>query len=436
MAIVYSAYIAGFALFTYFSGDFLVFPVWTILIPFGIAMFCLVARRTISTSEGALGGDRLASWGLGLSVVFGLSYWSYFAATSLALRRQAANFVESKYLPALAKGELDEAFVYTYKGQRPSINTQLHSFVEQFLNTPLNTKSMPPYTAFLQTEYVRLLRVSGNKYEATLTSTTSPVQEKGGEMSVTLMYHVETPIKTFDLQLTALSSDVRSKEFNGRLWRVEKDKSWVIPQSGNWTTEGKRLFDKVEQGARQCLSSWVTKIANSTDVESSFQDTLPPAGRAALVAKLKGKKEDELKRLQQTDPEVRDYFAGLKAYSEGSLVHADKNTFWAAEAVRNDFIDQIKKSFSSSPPAAHWIVQCRSLPWWEEDPKKIRFSYDVNLMLLPAYMGAGRVTVEADADVLTNPAANYESWRITGLELLDCHSAPQSTELNPGKPGL
>jgi hypothetical protein len=436
LAILFSAYIAIFGLFTYFSGDFLIFPFWTILIPLGVATLCLVAKRTIATSEGTLTGDRLATWGLGLTVVFGLSYWSYFAATSLALRRQAATFVESKFLPALAKGNVDEAFVYTYKGQRPAINAQLHMFVERFMNVPISVKAMPPFTTFLNTEYVRLLALSGDKYQATLTATGTPVPEKGGEMQIPLVYHVETPLKSFDMQLVALASDVRSKEFSGRLWRVEKDKTWVVPQSGVWTAEGKRLFDKVEPNARQCLSSWVTKIANSTDVESAYQDTLPPAKRAAIIAKLKGKKEDELKKLKETDPELRDYFAGLQAYSEGSLVHMDKNVFWAPDAERDEFIGLIKKSFSSSPPSAHWMLVTRSLPGFEDDGKKVRFIYDVNLMLLPAFMGSGRVTVEADEDVFNNPAANYESWRVVGLELLQAHAAPQqgdetSKQTNP-----
>jgi hypothetical protein len=433
LGLVYSAYVGCFALFTYFSGDFLIFPFWTILIPLGVATLCWVAKGIIARSEGSLGGDRLATWGLGLAVVFGLSYWSYFAATSLALRRQAATFVETKFLPALAKGNVDEAFVYTYKGQRPPINAQLHTFVERFLNLPMNVKTMPPFTTFLGADYVRLLRMSGDKYEATLVSTAAPVPEKGGEMMIPLTYRIDTPLKSFEMKVTAMAGDVRSKEFSGRLWRIDKDRTWTVPQSGEWHAAGKRLFDTVEANARQCISSWVTKITNSTDVESGFQDTLPPAQRAAIVAKLKGKKEEELKKLSEKDPELRDYFAALKAYSEGSLVHVDNNVFWAPEAEREEFITLVKKCFSSAPPSAHWMVFNRALPMWQEDDKKLRFVYDVNLMLLPAFMGSGRVTVEADASVLTNAAANYESWRIVDLELLQGHAAPkaQDKETNP-----
>jgi hypothetical protein len=426
LAFFYAAYIGIFAIFTYFSGDFLIFPFWTILLPIGIAILCWVARRSIRNSEGTLSGERFASWGLGLTVVFGLSYWSYFAATSLALRQQAANFVSTRYLPTLMKGNLDEAFVLTYKGNRPTINSKLHNFVETYLNVPSNMKSLPPFIAYCQSEYVRVILQYGEKTKATLVSTGTPTQERGGEMQVPMIYHVETPIEQFDLLVVAMAGDVRSKEFTGRLWRVERDKTYVMPHTPVFTQEGMDISENGDKNARKCISGWITKVCQSFDSESAYRDTLPPGQRTAILAKIKGKKESELKAMAEKDPEVRAYLEGLKAFSEGSIVRADKAVFWApSDAQGKEMIEQTKKAFSPVNAPANWLTLNRaSLPTWSEEGGKVRFVYEGYVMLLPTYVGGCRFVAEADAGVLKDSSSKPESWRMAALELLSCHPAP------------
>jgi hypothetical protein len=422
LAFLYSAYICFFAVFAYFGGDFLIFPLWTALLPVAIAVLCWVARRSIRHSEGTLSGERFASWGVGMTIVVGLCYWSYYAATSLALRQQAAAFVSNQYLPALIKGNLDEAFILTYKGDRPPLNTKLHNFIETYLDVPTNLKSLPPFTAYCQCEYVRIMQQNTDKVRATLVSTGTPTPERGGEMQVPLVYHIETPLETFELLVVSMVGSDRAKK---KLWRIERDKTYVIPHTPVMRPELMNIFEKGDQYARKCVGAWIAKVAQSSDYESAYRDTLPPAQRTSLQAKIGNKPEAELKALAEKDPEVRAYFDGFKAFSDGSILKIDKKTFWApSDAQGSDFIDRARKAFTPTSSTANWITLNNCLTNWKQEDGKLRLSYEVYLMLLPPYTGTGRLTVEADASELSSESPSQDAWRIVSLELLSCHPAP------------
>jgi hypothetical protein len=427
LAIFYSWVIAGIAVFTYFSGDTLFLPFWTLLPPAVILPLCLAARRRVLRSEGTLGGERLVNWGLGLTIVFGLGYWSYHAATFLALRQQAVAFVGSKFIPALTKGNIEEAYILTYVEPRPAVNNELRGVIESKLNTPAGLKIPGRFTLFAESEYIRLFQMANGKAEVTLTSIGTPVLEKGN-LNVPLIYHVVTPLKYFDMQVLAMASNSQSKESRGRQWQIELQSTGTVPQSASMNDpEGLLVLGRIEPLARAFLTSWVIKVTAVFDADAAYRYTLPLKERRAIAQAIHGKSEAELNKAAETKPELRRYLDGLNEFRAGGLVRKEKE-FWVTESHRTDVIKEVKKRFLSGNATANWMTLSSGMPIYENDGKKIRFSYDVHLQLLPLYVGVARLIVEADTSSLKDPTGpqDVEVWRLVAMDMVRGNAAPKA----------
>src|SRR5437660_3385416 len=112
-----------------------VLPGWTLVVPVAAAVLSWVARARIRGSEGTLGGAALTTWGLGLSLFFGLNYALYLTATFLAVRQQASDFAQ-EWLAELRQGHLDRAFLLTIRPPRPAANAGLREEIELRYNEP------------------------------------------------------------------------------------------------------------------------------------------------------------------------------------------------------------------------------------------------------------------------------------------------------------
>jgi hypothetical protein len=424
LAVLYTVYIVGFALVTSFTGDHFYLAPSTVVLPVVVVIVCWVGRRMVLSSEGALGGARLANWGIGMSVVVGLCYWSYHAATVIALRQQAVAFTESKFLRDLSKGDdsgVEEAFLLTYNPPRPT--SGIRKLIATSLDARSSLKVPGPYTTFNRMEYVRLLRMAGDKAKWQLELTSTPVLEKG-EMRVVLVYKVDTPIKTFRLRILTAAVPP-TKEAPGRQWRIERDVNQTgIPLDGSfYTPEGSRLYQTIEPVASSFLLKWLSKVSDVIDAPGAYLDTLPPARRNSLESKVRSKSPNEVKKIMATDPEVAEFFAGLAAFRSGSLIRAKKEDFMVADALREDVINEAKRMFLLNTPSGNNWIQFATLPRYEEDGKTIRFIYDADLLLVPKYIGGARFTVEADAEACHDPAA----WRLVSMDLERAQAAPQGS---------
>lgn len=426
LAVLYSAFIVLGALFTFITGDHFLLSTWTVVLPVVVVVVCLFGRSAVQSSEGALGGLKLANWGVGLTVVCGLGYWSYYAATILALRQQAVAFVEAKFIPALTKGKVEEAFMLTFTPPRPEVApAELRKFIEEHINMHVNRKAPGRFTMFSQTDYVRFMEMAKDATKVTLLSAGVPTVERGG-MEVPLTYRVDTPVKSFDLQVVARASESPK----GREWQVMENKTGTIINSISWNAEGNRLFQKNEPAAREFANSFAAKLAAQLDTEGAFLDTLPPGQRAKLKPKLKGQSEAQLIKAGENDPEIRDYLAGLKKFRAGGVIRADPNVFWVKDVpnkdIRKEIIDQVKKKFLTAFATNGWITLAGAVPVWQEKDKKLQFAYDAYIILLPEYIAGARLVVEADAEKITaDAAARPEDWRVVEIEMIRCHAAPR-----------
>src|SRR2546425_1598889 len=66
---------------------------WTLLLPLAGILLSYLGQVHIRQSEGTRAGLKLAQWGLGLNLSFGLGYFVYSLGTGLAIRQQAYSFL-------------------------------------------------------------------------------------------------------------------------------------------------------------------------------------------------------------------------------------------------------------------------------------------------------------------------------------------------------
>jgi hypothetical protein len=85
---------------------------WLLVLPLAGLLLSWVARGQILRSEDTLSGLSLCNWGLGIVVVFGLMYGAYYAATYVAVRKQAAAFADD-WVHRLEQGDVAGAFALT-----------------------------------------------------------------------------------------------------------------------------------------------------------------------------------------------------------------------------------------------------------------------------------------------------------------------------------
>ncbi len=108
-------------------------PAWMLaLMAVAGVVLCLLAQNHIQNSEGTRAGAKLARIGLWLSIISGLSYFSYYFVTGFALESQANAFLmeksdnDSGFFPRLRDGatdplQLNTAFLLTQPANRRSV---------------------------------------------------------------------------------------------------------------------------------------------------------------------------------------------------------------------------------------------------------------------------------------------------------------------------
>src|SRR5262249_50203224 len=85
--------------------------------------------------EGTLAGDKLARWGLLLSLLVGLGYWSYVGATYFAIGREADRYGQ-KFVEKLTNRDTLGAFMMTLPpSERPPDGEAARGQVEARFNS-------------------------------------------------------------------------------------------------------------------------------------------------------------------------------------------------------------------------------------------------------------------------------------------------------------
>lgn len=256
----------------------LLLGLWSLL-PLLSGALCLAAWGQIKRSEGTRAGLVLARWGLWSSLVFGLGYGAFYAATYFAVRAQSDDFTQDRFFNALKAGKVNAAFLAT---QDPSIRRSVNpedpqAMAIRFDQPAEGPMSRPPLTGFRESELVRSILQAGTETEVTPLGVAEWEYRTGG-YRLRRSYRVKTLEGEFTALLTTQSMASRSGDFEEREWAVMWHESGV--SKSELSALGKeRLAQRATVQA--FLIAWGEKVTRG-NLEEAYLDTLDPAERPAL----------------------------------------------------------------------------------------------------------------------------------------------------------
>jgi hypothetical protein len=377
-------------------------PEWTLVMPIGAALLSWMAQLRIRSSEGTLGGTLLARWGLGLSLVFGLYYAAYVAATTFAVRQQADTFAR-QWLGLLEQGEVQRAFLYTLPpANRPPEGAGQRSAIEIQHNTPRSAAEPGMYSRFTQSELVRLLALGGEDTKVERKSADWKYDRQTYE--VDLRYQVSTPQGSFELALVVHGSQASDARAGGRQWFV------FMPGTGMRSNvqpspQGEALH-AATLSAHGFARQWTQKV-QQRELDKACRDTLPAAQRKRKLS-------------------TRD----TKPFYSGELVRAEPDTFFVPARERRDLardraqiIQAVKRAFDPKvEESPQFVLGAVPVPLVRRDGDEMQLRLDVRLMFrIPDPAGGSPSSAGAEGYLVLagspDEQGRVRSWRVVALEL-------------------
>jgi hypothetical protein len=402
LALLFATIIVAYGLVGLFSGMPILLGNWHLflLLPLAGAVLSFLAQWQIRNSEGTRAGQGLATWGLWLSVLFGLGYGAYAVATNLAVQWQAEDFLLNSNpedakkgffakLKARSPNRLTEAFLLT---RPPDLRLSDLEEVERRFTRPTNSAPRGELRQFEGNPVVRIVRQAGEDAEVRLLNVRSCKYEEGGYW-VDLVVEVQTP----DCKSVQVPMTVRSKESSGsgREWYVDwtrtpqqLDPSWVTP-----TERGQRLAGLWESSMR-FVHGWTQQLGRK-DPEEANKALCDRANFAPVWAP---------HSLDPLPPKLREQ------------ARADINRVFDRTARDRFNIPQLRPE--------------NRVPYWEIDrkTKRLRISHDVSMMFVDDRMESqytchATITVERKAgEPLSLDPAHPPAWCISRLEVTSVSS--------------
>jgi hypothetical protein len=444
LAVLYAAVMAVCAATALFNRSPLLLPLGLFVLPLAAAAVSWVARNRIRDSEGTLGGARLASWGVGLSVIGGLLYGAYYTATYLAVRQQAVAFGD-EWFELLKKGDLDRAYRLTVRPSlRPADDPELHNVLLLDFDSEGPGRGVP-YSAFRRSDLVHMLQRGGPESRYQPVGVVSWDFDKGA-YQVQVRYRVNTPEMLSEVVVHTIGSEAAAGEFEGRQWNVQAGPT--LPQPPQLTALGDQ---RVRQGgeAHSFAEGWMGQVSGG-DGARAWLGTLPPDEREAALAALAADSFPALTGpalLGATDNRSRERAAGYRAFERGGILRTGKE-FWASAKLRGDIEQGVRQMFQPGAerrPARFSLHTNTRIPGWEEVTVELpgglkqevaRVLFDGYILLMdtgmtaPQYVVEAQVEVESDADSVRQERPN---WRVAAVKLLSGRTAPKGMT-TPGGP--
>jgi hypothetical protein len=264
-----------------YSSSPLLLPGWvSIGLPVVGAVLCFLARRQIQTSEGTRAGLTLANWGWWLSIVCGLGYFAFYAATYFAVRNQAEAFTAT-WLDLLRQGKLNKAFLLSQEpGVRKGVNPDDDEAMEARFNTSTSPDGSTPglLTAFKGSEKLTPLVQGGPTAEFKPLGVRS-WDFVNGHYQINRIYRITTSYGEFELMVPVQGAMSSKGEYQGREWHVVS-RELAVTAPPRLTPKG-ALMTGLGFRAVQFLEQWGKKLSQG-QLEDAYLDTCDPAQREQL----------------------------------------------------------------------------------------------------------------------------------------------------------
>ncbi|HEY1860148.1 MAG TPA: hypothetical protein VGG61_07330, partial [Gemmataceae bacterium] len=283
-------------------------------------------------------------------------------------------------------------------------------------------------------------------------------------------YRLSAPAGTAEMEMTLHGDEAKHGEFIGRQWYLEPASLTIVPESIRLSPEGQRAA-ALGNNARAFFEKWAGKLGVLPI--DAFPDTVPVAERAELHRKI-------LERAAIADcmffaatpcnpgygsliswraatlnyeQILGDSLPGFKAFTEGSLVHADRDRFWVPlEGKKTDEPD-FKESYAKKQDEVEKDVKALFAHPSRDFGQTIETNTRARLPVTRHEDGVYSVEVEFSISVTANQAVEGIivmectdaqiaegppiQWRVARMELLRVkpQASPTGTRGRP-RPGL
>jgi hypothetical protein len=279
------------------QGDPFFLAPWTFGLPIAGAALSAVGLWQVAGSEGTRAGAKLARWGLGISLLAGVGYFTYVTFTGLAITQQANAFMtvredNSGFLPRLIGSESDlrQAFLMSLNvaersNKKPHIQADIDS-----LDMPLGSSPRGRFTLFSESPLVKAMREGDPK---SVTFEPLAVQEwtfDAGAYKIRRAYRITTDELTFDMPFVFTSTEP-SGEGDKRAWKVEmlRPNLQILSRTALYTKKQpfrQRAFESVADIKTGFLANFAGRR-----IFDVYLATQAPADRSALKEKYTTLKE-------------------------------------------------------------------------------------------------------------------------------------------------
>jgi hypothetical protein len=427
VAVLYAAFLIVCGLAAWFTGMPLPLNAWLLLVPLGGLIVSALGWLQIQRSEGTLAGGKLAAWGIGLTLFAGLSHGMYLAGTYFAVGQQAETFAKD-WLEDIRQHRLDEAFRKTLPpDERPRSDSgpKLHRELELRKNTGPDGSFRGELTTFTNSDVVRLINhgrtaEAGDDVEIRPQGIRSSTASGGG-YKVEVTFQIRSPQRVIDMLVTAQATEHKEK---GLQWMV--DRTATGAQRGMELPPGARVRE-LNESALLFTGDWVKKLGAGQTVEA-YLETLPASERARLrLQQNVGRIADALaptsplaraETLAVPDAARRMLLRGYEAFTNGKLVQAGPDMFWAAdEQLRTDMAAVPREWFQR--PTEVFVPMIRqdkaTMPLWDRKGDQIRFYSGFEGTVFDRYIVQGAFVAATDARALEETGA--PEWHLDAIEL-------------------
>ncbi len=312
-------------------------PMWTLLFPIAAIGVGLAARLRIQASEGTVTGLQLTTWAVGLSLFFALGYTAFFAATYVAVRKQAVDFADT-WIDRLQKDDVEQAFALTLPPRERTNEPMSRDDIEGKNLLTRNQDGEGIYESF--SHQIRCSLTESFVASCTrrnFVAVRSWNYESGG-YRVALSYRVSSPFYSYPLELVLFGADARGDSKGGRRWSVSMESPGLGQVEPQMTAQGTSLLRLFSSGETFAYL-WTKKFS-----AVAFQ----AAGRYAVA----GGARPSSPRLPKDYAASAAVGLGMRAahplppFFHGALVRSDEKVFWANRRIRQQFIDRVEDLFA------------------------------------------------------------------------------------------
>lgn len=434
VALIYTVVVLFPAAVGILSGKPFLMAPWTLAIPLIAIIFCIIAKYQIQRAEGALAGQKLATWGILLSVFVGMGYWSYRTAVYFAIRQQARTYAE-QWIDLIKRDELNRAILRTL----PPLKQMGLDDEEAALSVELPMHAEPGMIQRVTgMQLVAHIRKGGEKTELKFQGTSGLTFRDGG-YQVELSYLATTPYVRFDLVVTAQGNIAPNNEYPGRRWFVVGHRTNIPLGSPIVYTELGEAAERIISSGRATLNSWITNIQVPEEVPLAYLHSLPPEQRSKQAQEfqeylhilLRGGGGGFLGAAEHVEMDLEEKIPGLVTFKQARFL--DTANLQATPKVQNQVKEAVVHMLNPKPtePTRIQFSSMPQPPEWKHENGIITAMFRFEGMMVPQLRLGGQIVLRGELDKISINA-RMPNWWVE--KVIMSEAATMERDAPPGAP--